>query len=116
MDFPFPKEMLERYKDSGLPPQGIGADMIADQWDLSREDLDAFGARSQQRAEQATADGRFKSEIVPVPVVDDEGVESMMHAREAGRIASRLQGGRQDHRGQQLADQRRRLGGPHHER
>ena len=85
MDFPFPKEMQERYKDSGLPPQGIGADMIADQWNLSREDLDAFGARSQQRAEQATADGRFKAEIVPVPVVDDEGVESLMSVDEGIR-------------------------------
>jgi acetyl-CoA acyltransferase len=85
MDFPFPKEMQERYKETGLPPQGIGADMIADQWGFSREDLDAFGARSQQRAEKATADGRFKSEIVPVPVVDDEGNESLMTVDEGIR-------------------------------
>jgi acetyl-CoA acyltransferase len=85
MDFPFPKEMQERYRETGLPPQGIGADMIADQWGFSREDLDAFGARSQQRAEKATADGRFKSEIVPVPVVDDEGNESLMTVDEGIR-------------------------------
>jgi len=78
MPFPFPKEMLARYEETGLPPQGIGADMIADKWGLSREDLDAFGALSQQRAEKATADGRFKNEIIPVPVVDDEGKESLM--------------------------------------
>jgi acetyl-CoA acyltransferase len=85
MDFPFPKDMMERYKESGLPPQGIGADMIADQWNLTREDLDAFGALSQQRAEQATADGRFEAEIVPVPVVDDDGVESLMTVDEGIR-------------------------------
>ncbi len=78
MDFPFPKDMQDRYKDTGLPPQGIGADMIADKWGITREDLDAFGALSQQRAEKATADGRFKNEIIPVPVVDDEGNESLV--------------------------------------
>ena len=40
--------------------------MIADKWGISREDLDAFGAQSQQRAEQATAEGRFDNEIVGV--------------------------------------------------
>jgi len=78
MPFPFPAEMMKRYEATGLPPQGIGADMIADQWGLTREDLDAFGARSQQLAEKATTDGRFADEIVPVPVKDDEGNESLM--------------------------------------
>jgi acetyl-CoA acyltransferase len=40
--------------------------MIADKWGLSREDLDTFGAESQRRAEQATAEGRFDNEIVGV--------------------------------------------------
>jgi len=85
MDFPFPKSMQERYADTGLPPQGIGAEMIADKWGFTRQDLDAFGARSQQLAEKATADGRFKNEIVPVPVVDDEGRESLMTVDEGIR-------------------------------
>jgi len=41
--------------------------MIADQWGLSREDLDTFAAESQQRAARATAEGRFEREIIPVP-------------------------------------------------
>ena len=77
MGFPFPQSMQDRYAGSGLPPQGIGADMIADQWDISREDLDAFGAMSQQRAHQATEEGRFKNEIVPVPIPDSAGSELM---------------------------------------
>ena len=85
MDFPFPKEQMERYEETGLPPQGIGADMIADQWGFTREDLDAFGARSQQLAEKATADGRFQNEIVPVPVTDDEGNESVFAVDEGIR-------------------------------
>lgn len=75
MEFPFSKEHQERYKDTGLPPQGIGADMIADEWKISREDLDAFGALSQQRAEAARDSGRFANEIVPVTVVDPDGNE-----------------------------------------
>jgi acetyl-CoA acyltransferase len=75
MGFPFPKEQLDRYAETGLPPQGIGADMIADEYGLTREDLDAFGALSQQRAAQATAEGRFENEIVPVPVVIDGQTE-----------------------------------------
>ena len=53
MGSPFPQEMTDRYADTGLPPQGIGADMIAVEYGITREDLDAFGAQSQQRAEAA---------------------------------------------------------------
>lgn len=71
LGFPFPQSMQDRYADTGLPPQGIGADMIADEYDISREDLDAYAAESQRRAAQATQEGRFENEIVPVPVVTD---------------------------------------------
>jgi acetyl-CoA acyltransferase len=65
--FPFGPTVGMRYADvGGLVPQGISAELIADKWDLSREDLDAFGARSQQLAEQATKEGRFEHEIVAV--------------------------------------------------
>ena len=64
---PFGPKMIERYAGvGGLVPQGISAELIADKWGLSREDLDAFGARSQQRALQATEEGRFEREIIPV--------------------------------------------------
>jgi acetyl-CoA acyltransferase len=74
LGFPFGPKMMERYAErGGLVSQGISAEMIADQWDLSRDDLDAFGARSQQYAARATAEGRFEHEILPVTVKDDEG-------------------------------------------
>ena len=47
--------------------------MIAEQWGLTRDDLDRYSARSQQLAARATAEGRFEREIVPVAVRDDEG-------------------------------------------
>ncbi|NQY57519.1 MAG: thiolase family protein [Ilumatobacteraceae bacterium] len=72
MGFPFPQEQQDRYAETGLPPQGIGADMIAVEYGFSREDLDEFGAQSQQRAAVARDEGRFENEIVPVEV-DVEG-------------------------------------------
>ena len=75
LGMPFGPEVFKRYEDTGLPPQGIGADMIADEYGLSREDLDAFSAQSQQRAAQAAAEGRFDREIVPVPVEIDGEIE-----------------------------------------
>jgi acetyl-CoA acyltransferase len=72
--WPFGPSVAARYEPvGGLKNQGIGAEMIADQWDVSREDLDAFSAESHRRAAQATAEGRFENEIVPVYVRDDEG-------------------------------------------
>jgi acetyl-CoA acyltransferase len=65
--FPFGPKVNARYADvGGLVPQGISAELIADKWGLSREDLDAFGAESQARAARATAEGRFENEIVAV--------------------------------------------------
>jgi acetyl-CoA acyltransferase len=77
MAFPFPPKMLERYAKTGLPHQGIGAEMIADEWGFSRADLDAFGALSQQRAARANDEGRFEREIVPIQIETEDGEESM---------------------------------------
>ncbi|WP_428994835.1 acetyl-CoA C-acetyltransferase [Faecalicoccus acidiformans] len=46
----------------------ITAENICDQWELTREELDAFSANSQQKCEKAQAEGKFDDEIVPVPV------------------------------------------------
>jgi acetyl-CoA acyltransferase len=66
---PFGPKVMARYAPvGGLVPQGISAELIADKWGLSREDLDGFGARSQQLALQATEEGRFDREIIPVGI------------------------------------------------
>ena len=71
---PFGPRVAARYEPvGGLKNQGIGAEMIADQWGISREDLDAFSAESHRRAAHATAEGRFEREIVPVYVRDEDG-------------------------------------------
>ena len=52
---------------------GITAENVAEQWHLTREDLDAFAANSQQKCEKAMAEGKFKEEIVPVEVKGKKG-------------------------------------------
>ncbi|MBO2450397.1 steroid 3-ketoacyl-CoA thiolase [Actinomadura barringtoniae] len=58
-----------------MPNQFEAAERIARRRGLTRDDLDAFGARSQQRAAKAWADGRFEREVAPIdaPVLDGEG-------------------------------------------
>ena len=75
--FPFGPRMMARYAEKGgLKGQGIGAEMIADQWGISREELDAFSVQSHQRAARATEEGRFENEIIPVAIKDEEGNET----------------------------------------
>jgi acetyl-CoA acyltransferase len=74
LGFPFGPRVFERYApQGGLKNQGIGAEMIADQWGISREDLDVFSAESHRRAAQATLEGRFEHEILPIYIRDDAG-------------------------------------------
>jgi acetyl-CoA acyltransferase len=73
---PWPEELMARYN---LVPQGISAEMIADQWEIPRSELDEIGLRSHQLAHQATEEGRFEREIAPFSVngdtyVTDQGI------------------------------------------
>src|SRR5271154_5524067 len=62
--FPFGPTVFARYEPvGGLVNQGISAEMVADKWALSREELDSFAAGSQRRAATATAEARFEREI-----------------------------------------------------
>ncbi|MGH8982374.1 MAG: thiolase family protein [Acidimicrobiia bacterium] len=79
---PFGPEMMSRYADPGLVPQGISAEMISEQWGISREDNDRFSVESHLRAARATEEGRFEREIVPVTVTTEEGTEEF--ARDEG--------------------------------
>jgi acetyl-CoA acyltransferase len=68
---PFSPELMARYD---LIPQGLSGEMIAEQWEISRAELDEFGLRSQQLAAHATAEGRFEREMVPITVDGEEVV------------------------------------------
>ncbi len=68
---PFGPAMIERYAH-GLVPQGISAELIADKWSISRQELDQIGYDSHMRAARATEEGAFENEIVPVAIGDGE--------------------------------------------
>jgi acetyl-CoA acyltransferase len=58
-------KLLERWE---IVPQGIAAELIAEEWGLSREELDTYSYESHRRALAAIDEGRFEREIVPVEV------------------------------------------------
>jgi acetyl-CoA acyltransferase len=87
---PFGSQMLRRY-DNGLVHQGISADLVAQKWELSREELDAFSLESHRRAARATAEGRFKSQIVPIEVKNEDGATSMFEQDEGIRTDTSLE-------------------------
>ena len=63
----FSEKLFERWE---IVPQGISAEVLADEWDLSREALDAYSYESHRRAIAAIDEGRFESEIVPIEVTN----------------------------------------------
>jgi acetyl-CoA acyltransferase len=60
-------KLLDRWE---LVPQGISAEVIADEWGFSREELDAFSLESHRRAAGAADEGRFDGEIVPIDLAN----------------------------------------------
>ncbi len=87
---PFGSRMLRRY-DNGLVHQGISADLVAQKWELSRAELDEFSLESHRRAARATAEGRFRSQIVPIEVKNEDGTTSIFDQDEGIRIDTSLE-------------------------
>jgi acetyl-CoA acyltransferase len=74
--FAFTPELMAKHNIVG---QGLGAEMIADEWEIPRSELDELAVRSHKLAHQATEEGRFEREIVPFSVngdtfVTDQGI------------------------------------------
>ena len=72
----FTPKLMEKHNIVG---QGLGAEMIADQWEITRAELDELAVRSHANAHKATEDGLFEREIVPMDVggqqiVTDQGI------------------------------------------
>ncbi|KAA3636519.1 MAG: thiolase family protein [Armatimonadetes bacterium] len=86
---PFGEKMRERYHN-GLIPQGLSAELIAEQWGISREELDSIGYDSQARALKATEEGRFENEIIPIDVKID-GVPGVLTRDEGIRPGTTME-------------------------
>lgn len=87
---PFGTQMAARYHN-GLVHQGISADLVAQKWELTREQLDAFSLESHRRAAQATNEGRFQSQIIPISVKNEDGTTSIFDKDEGIRIDTSLE-------------------------
>ena len=88
---PFPRSIQERF---GVPmfSQFIGAEMMAEKYQLRREELDRFALESHVKAARATDEGAFADEIVALEVRDEEG-NTRLHDRDEGiRYDASLEG------------------------
>src|ERR1700704_3692734 len=75
----------------GLTHMGITAEEVATRYNVSRADQDAFAAESQARAARAIAEGRFKDEIVPVPVPQRKGDPVLVDTDEYPRAGTTVE-------------------------
>jgi acetyl-CoA acyltransferase len=82
---PIGDRYAERY-GPGIPNQGLGAEMIAARWDLTRTRLDEFALSSHEKAAAAIDEGRFRDQIVPVPT-DAGAVDTDEGVRRGGSVA-----------------------------
>ena len=79
----------ERYQaryGSDFPNQGVGAEMIADSWGLSRQQLDEFSLASHEKAAEAQDEGRFAAQIAPVTLPDGTVVDADEGVRRGGTL------------------------------
>jgi len=84
---PFGPKMMARYD---LVPQGISAELIAEKWNVTREQNDALAAESHARMARAIDEGRFEKEIVPIEVTV-EGETSTFSVDEGLRRGSSVE-------------------------
>ncbi len=88
------KGWVERYGD-GLVTQFNSAEMIAEKWNCSRQDMEAFSLESHKRADRAIKEGRFNKEIIPLEgVVMDETVRADTTLEKMASLNTLVEGGR----------------------
>ncbi|MGQ0798007.1 MAG: thiolase family protein [Methanobacteriota archaeon] len=75
-------KLTDRYD---IVSQGIAADLVADKYNITREQMDEFSLWSHRKAVRAIDEGRFKREIVPVPVLDEQGTKRLFDTDEHPR-------------------------------
>ncbi|MET0786757.1 MAG: thiolase family protein [Paenisporosarcina sp.] len=71
--------------------QGLSAERIAQEWELSREELDAFSVQSHERAQKAIQSGHFEKEIVPIEVLNEDGTTKIFSVDEGPRPGTTME-------------------------
>lgn len=83
-----PPSLHEKYE---FVHQGVSAELIAEKYELTREQLDAYAYESHQRALRAQAEGRFTEEIIPIHGLDKDGNDIIVTADEGPRQDTSLE-------------------------
>src|SRR5947209_13422904 len=81
-------KLLEKYE---IVQQGISADLVADKYHVTREQMDEFSLWSHRKAIRAIDEGRFRREIEPVPVFDENGQKRLFDTDEHPRRNTSLE-------------------------
>ena len=87
---PFDSEGMKARYPGVFFSQFTGAELVADKWNLSREDLDKFALESHQKAAQATESKFFDKEIIPIEGKNAEGINDLVMADEGIRFDASL--------------------------
>jgi acetyl-CoA acetyltransferase family protein len=87
---PFDSEGMKARYPGVFFSQFTGAELVADKWNLSREDLDRFALESHQKAAQATESNFFDKEILPIEGKNAEGINDLVMADEGIRFDASL--------------------------
>jgi acetyl-CoA acetyltransferase family protein len=87
---PFDSEGMKARYPGVFFSQFTGAELVADKWNLSREDLDKFALESHQKAAQATESKFFDKEILPIEGKNAEGINDLVMADEGIRFDASL--------------------------
>ncbi len=80
MDFahmPFSQEMMAKYP---LGTQGMAAELVAEKYELTQDEINDFSVKSQEKANAATSAGKFKDEIIPITYTDPDGKEQILES------------------------------------
>lgn len=82
------ESLTSKYK---IINQGLSAELIAEKWKFSREEMDEFSLQSHEKAIQAQKEGRFKKEIMPVEVTLEDGTKTVISHDEGPREDTNLE-------------------------
>lgn len=83
--------LLKHYHPD-LVPQGLAAEILSEQFGISREQSDEFAYLSQIHAKKALLEGRFKKSIVPVPYKDETGAQRFLEVDDNPRTDTTIEG------------------------
>lgn len=83
---------LLKHHHPDLVQQGMAAELLSSEFSISRKDADEFAYLSQVNAKRALEEGRFKRSVIPVPFVDEQGVERTLDVDDNPRLDTTLAG------------------------